>query len=210
MTTEHRILGNIYGRAETADTLPWHREEPALLLPEVIKSHPKPGRAIDIGCGSGVDSVYLAERGWDVTSLDFVSDALAMTQARAQRAKVSVTTVHADILEWDAPRDAFDLVVDIGCLHSKTGAARRIHRDQVVKMLKPGGDYLLLHFEKRHLLDWSPIGPRRRRRADVLKLFAPPLVEQQFVRKAMNSPNILMGRTMSSITYWLHKPQSIR
>ncbi len=201
-TLEWQGLRRIYDRSDAANALPWHREEATTLLPDIIKARGEPGRALDIGCGSGVDSVFLAQNGWDVTSLDFMPDALKMAGDRAREAGVEITTVQADALEWDAPADAFDLIVDIGCLHSKTGAARRIYRDKIISMLKKGGDYLLLHFERRHLLDWRPIGPRRRTRAQVLGLFVPPLIEKQYVRKTMHGPNILMGSKFSSISYW--------
>lgn len=204
---ERTSLRRIYNEADQADALPWHRNEPAKLLPEIIKARDKPGQALDIGCGSGVDSVFLAQNGWDVTSLDFMRDALRMTSERAEKAGVEITTIEADALEWKAPSDAFDLIVDIGCLHSKTGDARRIYRDKIISMLRKGGDYLLLHFEKRHPLDWRPIGPRRRTRAQNQKLFAPELVEKQFVRNTMKGPDnligsIMMGFKMSSISYW--------
>ena len=48
---------------------------------------PVPGRALDIGCGSGRDAVYLAERGWRVTAVDSVDKALASAQQRAARSR---------------------------------------------------------------------------------------------------------------------------
>jgi len=49
---------------------------PTLFLAEIGQRR-KPGRALDIGCGAGTDSVYLAKKVWDVTSLDFMPKALA-------------------------------------------------------------------------------------------------------------------------------------
>jgi SAM-dependent methyltransferase len=192
----------IYAQAGRAEALPWHRDEPAKLLSEIISARGDPGRALDIGCGSGVDSVYMAQNGWDVTSLDFMPDALRMARERARQARVNITTIQADALEWDAPADTFDLIVDIGCLHSKTGAARRIYRDKIISMLKRGGDYLLLHFERRHFFDWRPVGPRRRTRAQIHTLFEPELIEKQHVRNSMRGPTPLIGLHSSSISYW--------
>jgi SAM-dependent methyltransferase len=44
------------------------------------ESGPEPGLALDVGCGSGRDAVYLAKRGWRVTAIDFSEEALAITK----------------------------------------------------------------------------------------------------------------------------------
>ena len=59
--------------------LPWAHDEPTLFLRDIVAQRGKPGKALDIGCGAGTDSLYLAGEGWDVTSLDFMPAALEMT-----------------------------------------------------------------------------------------------------------------------------------
>lgn len=54
------------------------------------------GRALDIGCGTGDTSIYLARHGWDVTAIDFVKRALARGSAKAEAAGVTVHFVRAD------------------------------------------------------------------------------------------------------------------
>ena len=193
-----------YAKACSAEALPWYRDEPTTFLSEIIVERGAPGRALDIGCGSGVDSVFLAQNGWDVTSLDFMPDALQMASERARNAGVEISTIEADALKWDAPADSFDLIVDIGCLHSKTGRARRMYRDKVISMLKKGGVYLLWHLERRHLFDWRPRGPRRRSRTQIQKLFAPELIEKQHARNSMRGSNALFGLRLHLISYWFH------
>src|SRR6185436_11670899 len=56
-----------YRRAKTPKDLPWHRDAPDGFLPEVVEARAKPGRALDLGCGSGVFSVWLAKQGYQVT-----------------------------------------------------------------------------------------------------------------------------------------------
>ncbi len=55
------------------------------------------GLALDIGCGTGTQSVYLAQHGWQVTGIDAVPNALARAQQRADAARVSVRWLVADV-----------------------------------------------------------------------------------------------------------------
>jgi len=108
---------NIYARAGQAGQLPWNHTTPTHFLNEIVQARDTPGRALDIGCGSGVDSVFLASRGWDVTAVDFVPQAIEMTKARAAEARVTFALEQTDILTWDTGQK-FDLVLDAGVLHN--------------------------------------------------------------------------------------------
>ena len=66
--------------------------EPRELLLETLASFPRPGHALDIGCGSGIETVTMLERGWSVLATDREDDAIRRTRARAG-------TAHADRLE---------------------------------------------------------------------------------------------------------------
>lgn len=71
-----------------------------------------PGTALDAGCGTGAEAIWLATRGWQVTGADISATALARAADRAAQASVSerVTWVEADLTTW-APDEPFDLVV---------------------------------------------------------------------------------------------------
>ena len=77
------------------------------------------GSALDLGCGTGIWSVRLAARGWDVTGVDLVPKALRAARKRARKDGVDACFVRADIT---ALREAefgpeFDLFLDFGALH---------------------------------------------------------------------------------------------
>jgi SAM-dependent methyltransferase len=70
----------------------------------------EPGRALDLACGEGRNAVWLAERGWRTTGVDFSDVALGKAERLAASRGVEVDWVMADVLEYEPGRRAFDLV----------------------------------------------------------------------------------------------------
>ena len=96
-------------------------------------------RCLDVGCGPGIASVALAQRGFHVDAIDIVAGQLARTRGRAVEAQVGerVATSIGDVHELEFPDGAFELVFVIGVLEwlKDPGEALR----QVARVLKPGG-----------------------------------------------------------------------
>jgi SAM-dependent methyltransferase len=84
--------------------------EPDPLLVELTGSLP-PGQAIDLGCGTGRNAVWLATAGWRVTGVDGSSVGLAQAGGRAESVGASLVTVRADLAEYRPDSGAYDLVV---------------------------------------------------------------------------------------------------
>ena len=68
------------------------------------------GRAVDLACGEGRNSIWLAEQGWTVTGVDFSPVGLSKAKRFADLRVVEVTWVESAIEAWDPPADGFDLV----------------------------------------------------------------------------------------------------
>jgi len=79
-----------------------------------------PGRALDLGCGNGRHAMWLAERGWQVTAVDFSTEALRQARERSVATSVDVDWVEADLTEYEPERQAFDLVL-VAYLHVPGG-----------------------------------------------------------------------------------------
>ena len=73
-----------------------------------------PGRAVDIGCGTGATSIYLASHGFEVTGVDFAPAAIARARAAAADAEVTATVLVDDFTSPTAIPGEFDLLVDHG------------------------------------------------------------------------------------------------
>lgn len=113
-----------------------------------------PGRALDIGCGTGLNSVYLARHGWDVTGIDFAGPAIAQARSRLRHASgESERLLRARFIRGDATRlraigarGPFSLIVDIGCFHGIAREGRARYAEEVAALAAPGALYLLYAF----------------------------------------------------------------
>ncbi len=203
-THEKQTFFATYDWAKNWQDLPWAHEHPTLFLAEICQQR-GPGRALDIGCGAGTDSVYLAKRGWEVTALDFMPKALQYTQARAKDAGVTVTPVEADITAWSPPAP-FDLVLDHGLLHNMDPVRYPAYRQTVLDSIADEGDFVLLHWHPRYPgQPGGRMGPRRVGREDILTFFAPELQERFFAREEFEDLPDLVGGGMSQAYYWLKR-----
>jgi SAM-dependent methyltransferase len=174
-TMAARVMRRFYRQARgVPERLPWHREEPSPVLVSAAKARDRHSRALDVGCGGGVFSVWLGKQGMDVTGLDLFPEAIAMADKRAADQGVEVAFICGDLFGY-APDRPFDLVFDSGCLHSLVGGSVTAYRRQLLRWLAPGGDFVLEHWGQRHRLDWRPVGPKRRSQATIQCIFAPDL-----------------------------------
>jgi cyclopropane fatty-acyl-phospholipid synthase-like methyltransferase len=208
MTThEKTTFFATYDWAKSWQDLPWAHNEPTLFLAEICRQR-KPGRALDIGCGAGTDSVFLASQGWDVTSLDFMPKALQYTQQRAREAGVSVTAVEADIAEWQ-PTGTYNLVLDHGLLHNMDPERYPAYRATVLRALANNGDFVLLHWNPRYPGQANgKMGPTRVDREAIKTFFAPELQERFFAREEFEDLPDMVGGGMTQAYYWFRFNQA--
>ena len=201
---ERRVMTAMYAKARAPGDLPWHQAEPPRLLAEAIEGRPNRGRALDIGCGAGTYSVYLAKRGFEVTGIDAIPKALELGSALARESGVSVDFVEADLFGWE-PSKQFDLVLDSGCLHSLVAGSPRRYKERLVQWLAPGADYVLGHWGKRHALDWRPFGPRRRSRSELVALFARELAPHAHEEALMTDIPLPFGPSVLGVNLWFKR-----
>jgi SAM-dependent methyltransferase len=98
-----------WNRRYAGTELVWTAQPNRFLVAET--EHLRPGRALDLACGEGRNAVWLAERGWEVVGVDFSDVALEKARALADAGGVDASWVHADLLDFEPSRGAFDLVV---------------------------------------------------------------------------------------------------
>lgn len=116
-----------------------------------------PGRALDLACGEGQNTIWLASRGWDVVGVDFSSVAIAKARERAAREGVDVDFECADLLTYEPEPGEFDLVLLL-YLHLPGDERRRVLR-RARAALAPGGTLVLVGHDLTNLTDGVG-GPR--------------------------------------------------
>ena len=134
-----------YARSEFV----WSAEPNRFVVAELTEL--APGRALDLACGEGRNAVWLAERGWSVTAVDFSEVGLAKAERLAAGRGVEVEWVAADLLEYEPPAGAFDLVV---LLYLQVPAEElRLVLGRAAEALAPGGTILVVGHDLANLAD---------------------------------------------------------
>ena len=105
-----------------------------------------PGRALDLGCGSGRNAIFLARRGFTVEAVDYSKTAMAWARDRIVEAGVDVSLSCCNVFELRPRVASHDLVYDSGCFHHIAPHRRDEYVDLVVDALKPGGWFGLTCF----------------------------------------------------------------
>ena len=124
---------------------PWETGQSSAELARVLAEQPiQPCRAIELGCGTGINALWLAQQGFDVTGVDSSRLAIEKARQRAAEAQVHVRFVVDDVLNLAEEYQPFPFFFDRGCYH----AVRQIDALAYVRTLKqvttPGAIGLLL------------------------------------------------------------------
>jgi SAM-dependent methyltransferase len=129
---------------------PWDTGETPPEVYKFLEEHP-PGRALDLGCGTGTNVITLAENGWRANGVDFVPRAIRAARRKARRAGVGDRTGFkvGDALSPDSFEGEYDLILDIGCFHGfPEEAASRYGRNLRDHLAGEGSFLLYVHLNQ--------------------------------------------------------------
>jgi 2-polyprenyl-3-methyl-5-hydroxy-6-metoxy-1,4-benzoquinol methylase len=126
----------------------WRRRTPwdtQVTPPEVMEfiGRTPPGRALDLGCGTGTNAITLARHGWRVTGVDFIPEAILAARGKAARGGVAIDFLVASVTDLSALAGPFDYALDIGCLHALKTDDRGRYAASLSRFLRPGAWYML-------------------------------------------------------------------
>lgn len=112
-------------------------------------AHLPPGRALDVAAGEGRNAVWLAERGWHVTAVDFSPVGVDTGREVARRRGVAVDWRVEDVTRWEPDPQAFDLVLVV-YLQLPADQRRAAHR-LAASAVAPGGTLLVVGHDRDNL-----------------------------------------------------------
>ena len=153
---------------------PWDSDEPDPALVATVEAGTIPsGRALEVGCGTGTNALWLAARGFDVLGVDVSPLAIGRARAKLGDTAGACRFEVRDFLK-DPPEGVFDFVFDRGCFH--VFDARKVRTrfaSLVARMLAPGGLWLSLIGST----EGGPrdTGPPRRSARDIASAVEPAL-----------------------------------
>ena len=107
----------------------------------------KPGDAIDLGCGTGRNAVYLAKMGYHVDAIDLSETAIGQARSLAQQSKVDVDFIVGSIFNLTLPGSHYDLAYDAGLLHHLQPHQRPYYLEKIRAVLKPDGMFGMTCFD---------------------------------------------------------------
>jgi SAM-dependent methyltransferase len=110
---------------------------------------PQSGKALALGDGEGRNGVFLAELGFEVTSVDLSEVGLSKARDLARKRGVTIQTVQADLEYYEIEAESEDLIVSIYC--HLPDAIRKLVHERAEVALKPGGLFILEAFHHSQL-----------------------------------------------------------
>jgi 2-polyprenyl-3-methyl-5-hydroxy-6-metoxy-1,4-benzoquinol methylase len=120
--------------------LPWDTGRPDSELMDLVrKGGVTAGRAIDIGCGTGTNALWLAQRGFDVLGVDISETAVEMARQKALERGIECRFEVVDVLNDTMSGQTFDFVFDMGCFHTFEAAEEQDRfAARMAELLPPG------------------------------------------------------------------------
>lgn len=188
MTTEDRFKE----RYKSGDT-PWDIGKADFNLIEVVTQRPIPGcKALDIGCGTGDNTIWLAQNGFQVTGTDTSDIAIEKAKEKASKANVECHFILADFLNNKIQGAPFGFAFDRGCFHSfSSGNDRKKFAQNVATHLEEAGLWLTLVGNADE--DRKGPGPPQRTAVDIVLAVEPyfevlSLISSHFGSNRPNAP----------------------
>lgn len=153
-------------------TPPWDIGRPQPAFVRLVQAGElNKGKALDIGCGTGENALYLAENGFSVIGVDLSSRAIAAARAKATQRKLKVEFRSGNALSLDFKDNFFDDAIDSGLFHTFNDNDRPVYAREVARVLAPNGKYCMLCFSEKEPTNWG--GPRRVTKKEIEATFSP-------------------------------------
>lgn len=146
---------------------PWEIDVPQPTIIQLAEAGKIKGSVLDIGCGTGCNAIYLAERGHTVTAFDLVPQAIEQAKTRLGSRKLPVTFLAVSVLSLPE-LGTFDTAIDAGVFHVFNDKDRLRYCENIHRCLKPGARLFLICFSEHQP---GTEGPRRMTQQEIRESF---------------------------------------
>lgn len=172
---------------------PWDTGRPDSHLISVVREKGiRKGCALEVGCGTGTNAIWLAQAGFAVTAIDVSPTALA--QARAKAGAEACDFVLGDFMEMPAPAAPFDFAFDLGCFHVFAEPEQRTRfAAQIAKFLTSDGLWLCVAGNA----DGGQLGPPARSAFDIVLAVEPCFEILSLTATHLNLPSAAQLEAMN-------------
>ncbi len=175
-------------RYKAASDLPWDTGRPDDHLVKLVESGVvKPCKALEVGCGTGTNSIWLAEQGFEVLGVDLAEEAVGKARVKLGDRKLNCQFQAMDFLHGHALPGGFGFVFDRGCFHVfDLDSERDAFARNVAAQLAPGG----IWFSLIGSTEGAPreVGPPRRTAREVVLALEPHLEIVELRSTVFDSP----------------------
>jgi len=162
---------------------PWDVGRPQPAFVELVRiGELNRGKVLDVGCGTGENALYLAEKGFAVIGVDLTNRAIDAARAKAAERKLKVDFREGNALSLDFKDSVFDSVIDSGLFHTFPDDDRPVYAREIARVLAPRGKYFMLCFSDKEPTNWG--GPRRVTREEIESTFS-SFFEINYIREAL-------------------------
>jgi ubiquinone/menaquinone biosynthesis C-methylase UbiE len=155
MNSNYEEWDQIY-RGYPMESWGWELGKPRPIIVEFVeKELIKKGKVLDLCCGAGTNTVYLAKKGFEVTAIDISQRAIEYAREKAKHANAKINFMIQSFVDLSFGDEEFDFVFDMGCFHHVEIVDRSKFIKGIHRVLKKGGDYLLTCFSYKNGPAWN-------------------------------------------------------